>query len=76
MLYEARAHAHDMAGISEMAWWPRKKNRGRHSVLPGNGHLANQAVDRATEDLKRTIMRRQEVDKLVLEVRRAWRTHP
>jgi hypothetical protein len=76
MLYGTRAHAHDMAGISEMAWWPRRKSRGRHAAMPGNGHLANLAVSKATEDLKQTIMRRQEVDKLVLEVRRAWRSHP
>lgn len=29
-------------------------------------------MDRATEDLKETIMRRQEIDKLVLRVRREF----
>lgn len=58
-----------------MAWWPRRK-QGKHAALPGNGHLANQAVDRAAKDLEETIKRGRQVDKLVLLVRQEFRTRP
>lgn len=55
-----------------MGWWRLKRTRGRHAILPGNGHLANAALDRAAEDLKETIMRRPYNDRLVALVRREF----
>lgn len=54
-----------------MAWWPRRK-RGKHAMAPATGHPNVAAMERVAEDLRETINRRPEIDRLAKRVRREF----
>lgn len=58
-----------------MAWWP-KRIKGRHAAGPGEGHPDVSPLDRVTADLKESIMRRPEVDRLAALVRKEFGARP
>lgn len=55
-----------------MAWWNKGRKRGKHALVTGNDQMVERAVSRANEDLKQTIIKGKEVDRLVLLVRREF----